>query len=80
VWVAVDLVGQVTEVAAVVADPFTVAWVVVDKIFEGGNLIWHDKENSSTKVFVEARAIRALECSTFDSEHKEIENVVVTYL
>lgn len=62
------------------ADPFVVAWVVVDKNSEGGNLMQQDKENSSTKIFVEARASRLLECSTSDFEHKKIENLVVTYM
>lgn len=52
----------------------------MDKIFEGGSLMQHDKVNSPTKVVVGARAASALECSTFDSGHTEIENVIVTYL
>lgn len=76
----VDFVGQATEVVVVVADPFVVALILVDENFEGGNLMQQDNENSPTNVVVEARATKALESSTSDSERKEIENVVVTYL
>ena len=68
------------EVVVVVAEPFVVAWFVVDKSFEGGNLMQQDKKNSPAKVVLEARASRALECSTSNSGHKKIENVVVTCL
>jgi len=55
----------------VVALPF-----VVHKSFEGNNLVQQGKGNSLAK----ARVAKALECSTSDSRHKEIENVVVTCL
>ena len=80
VWDMVDLVGQATEIVVVVVEPFVVVWVMVNKSFEGDNLVQQGKENSPAKVVVETRAARALECSTSDSRHKENENAGVTYL
>jgi len=39
VWDVVDLVGQATKVVVVVVEPFVVVWVVMNKIFEGDNLV-----------------------------------------
>lgn len=48
----------------------------VNNVFEGNNLVQQGKGNSPT----EAKDAKALKCSTSNSGHKEIENVVITYL
>lgn len=72
----VDLLGQATNVVVVEVESFA----VVDKSYERENSVQQGKKSSPTKVFVEAKAVRALEYSTFDSEYKELENVIDTYL
>ena len=71
--------GQATE-AVVVAVSFVAVWAAEDKIFELENFVQQGEKSSPTKLVEEARLARALEYSTYDFEHKEIENVTMTYL
>lgn len=79
-WENFDLVAQETKVTNVVDVSFVVAWAVVDKIFEVENFVQQAKRISAAKVVKEARASRALEHSTSDYEHTEIEKVTLTYM
>ena len=78
-WDEIDLVGQATEDFVVVV-AFVVVWVVEDKSFELKKFEQQGDKSSPAKVFEEARAARALEYSTSNFEHKEIEKAIVTYL
>lgn len=74
--------GQVIGVVVVVVQ-FADVWAV-NKSFGLGNSLLQDKKiflAKAVEVAVEGgKSAKALEYSTFDFEHKEIENWIVTYL
>ena len=78
-WDEVDLVGQFIE-AVVAVISFVEVWAVEDTIFELGNFVQQGKNSSPAKVVEGAKVATALEHSTSDFEHKEIENTILTYL